>query len=79
MYKLRVIIDIENDIITINLSDSFKTEEEAVSSRYLLMKSLFVDIERQNFIYIDNAGIIINTKNIKHVKCEIVNDKEAYR
>lgn len=77
MYKLRVIIDIENDIITINLSDSFKTEEEAVSSRYLLMKSLFVDIERQNFIYIDNAGIIINTKNIKHVKCEIVNDKEA--
>ena len=77
MYKLRVIIDIENDIITINLSDSFKTEEEAVSSRYLLMKSLFVDIERQNFIYIDSAGIIINTKNIKHVKCEIVNDKET--
>lgn len=77
MYKLRVIIDIENDIITINLSDSFKTEEEAVSSRYLLMKSLFVDIERQNFIYIDNAGIIINTKNIKHVKCEIVNNSEA--
>lgn len=77
MYKLRVKIDIENDIITINLSDSFKTEEEAVSSRYLLMKSLFVDIERQNFIYIDSAGIIINTKNIKHVKCEIVNDKEA--
>ena len=77
MYKLRVKIDIENDIITINLSDSFKTEEEAVSSRYLLLKSLFVDIERQNFIYIDSAGIIINTKNIKHVKCEIVNDKEA--
>jgi len=77
VYKLRVKIDIENDIITINLSDSFKTEEEAVSSRYLLMKSLFVDIERQNFIYIDSAGIIINTKNIKHVKCEIVNDKEA--
>lgn len=77
MYKLRVKIDIENDIITINLSDSFKTEEEAVSSRYLLMKSLFVDIERQNFIYIDSAGIIINTKNIKHVKCEIVNNSEA--
>lgn len=77
MYKLRVKIDIENDIITINLSDSFKTEEEAVSGRYLLMKSLFVDIERQNFIYIDGAGIIINTKNIKHVKCEIVNDKET--
>ena len=77
MYKLRVKIDIENDIITINLSDSFKTEEEAVSSRYLLMKSLFVDIERQKFIYIDSAGIIINTKNIKHVKCEIVNDSEA--
>lgn len=77
MYKLRVKIDIENDIITINLSDSFKTEEEAVSSRYLLMKSLFFDIERQNFIYIDSAGIIINTKNIKHVKCEIVNNSEA--
>ena len=77
MYKLREKIDIENDIITINLSDSFKTEEEAVSSRYLLMKSLFFDIERQNFIYIDSAGIIINTKNIKHVKCEIVNNSEA--
>ena len=77
MYKLWVKIDVGNDIITVNLSDSFKTEEEAVSSRCLLMKSLFVDIVRQDFIYIDSAGIIINTKNIKYAKCEIVNDKEV--